>query len=65
MQVTIEPVETQVGDAYILIAKYDKYHSTLVREYFSYDDALRMATELLQEKMKPELRSLFKRRKTS
>lgn len=62
MQVSIDVIQGAYGASYAVTAVIDKFHKPLVREYFSYSDALSLATQLLEEKLDPAISAMFKRR---
>lgn len=62
MTIILEASKTHFGDAYIVTATLDKYHRTIVREFFSYSDAQSFAHELLNNPMDPEYLAMFKRK---
>jgi hypothetical protein len=62
MQVSIDESRTPFGSCYVLIAVYDKFHLPLIREFYSYEDAYRLTTDLFKETIDPEVLKLFKRK---
>lgn len=60
MTVSIDPVATQFGESYILTAVADKFHKPIVRQFFSYDDAYKLAMRLFCEKLDQDLVAAFK-----
>lgn len=62
MTIIIEGSRSHFGDAYIVTATLDKYHRTLVREFFCYADAYSFCCELLINPLEPEFQALFKRK---
>jgi len=62
MTVVIEASESHFGVSYIVTATKDKYHRTIVREFYSYADAYLFGKDLLAEKLDAHTLSLFKRK---
>lgn len=62
MTICIEPSQCNFGDAWIVTATLDKYHRSIVREFFSYTDAQSFSYTLLKLPLEPDTRAMFKRK---
>lgn len=62
MTVCLEQVDSVFGPAFIVTATKDKYHRTIVREFFSYADAQSFCNSLLKHPLDGEFSAMFKRK---
>ncbi len=62
MTIVIESSDTHFGPSIIVTATKDKYHRTVVREFFSYTEAQVFAHQLLKVPLEDEFLLLFKRK---
>lgn len=62
MTIVLESTESVFGEAFIVTATLDRYHRTIVREFFSLTDAQLFCHQLLKQPLEKEYLDLFKRK---
>lgn len=62
MSITIESTDTVFGEAHVITATKDKFHRSIVREFFSYTDAQVFAASLLKRPLDADMLAMFKRK---
>lgn len=62
MRIELNYTETLYGESHVVTATKDEFHRTLVREFYSYDDAYKFCVALLSKPLDKDTLSLFKRK---